>query len=64
MKLLRKKEAADLIGVKIHSLAQLERLGLLHPIRDWSKHRRFREDEVLSFREKLLKGETSMESES
>jgi len=57
MKLLRSKEAADRIGLKPVSLRKLEQGGLLHPIRDWAGHRRFRQDEIDDFREKLLSGE-------
>ncbi len=31
--------------------------GLLHPIRDWAGHRRFRQDELDEFLKKLLAGE-------
>ena len=54
MKLLRVKEAADLLGVKTHSIRQLDRRGLLRAIRDWSGHRRFKDSDVLRLRESLL----------
>jgi DNA-binding transcriptional MerR regulator len=60
MKLLRAKEAATIIGLRPVSLRELDRKGLLHPVRDWAGHRRFREDEVISFREKLLRGELAV----
>lgn len=56
-KLLRCKEAADRCGLKPVSLRQLDKDGILHPIRDWAGHRRFREDEIEDFRKKLLSGE-------
>ncbi len=55
MKLLRVKEAADLLGVKPASIRQLERRGTLRAVRDWVGHRRFREDEVKAFGKKFLK---------
>ena len=58
MRLLRVKEVAELLGVKGSSVRQLEKRGLLTAIRDWSGHRRFREQEVLEFRKSLL-GETN-----
>lgn len=54
MKLLRVKEAAELLGLKCSSVRVLERRGILRAIRDWSDHRRFREDEVLCLRERLF----------
>ncbi len=57
MKLLRTKEAADRVGLKPVSLRRLEEEGLLHPIRDWAGHRRFRQDELDEFSKKLLAGE-------
>ena len=57
IKLLRCKVAADRAGLKPASLRQLDRDGILHPIRDWAGHRRFREDEIDDFRKKLLSGE-------
>ncbi len=56
-KLLRTKKAADRIGLEPASLRILEEKGLLHPIRDWAGHRRFREDEIDEFLQKLLSGE-------
>ena len=56
-KLLRTKKAADRIGLEAASLRILEEKGLLHPIRDWAGHRRFRQDELDEFSEKLLAGE-------
>ena len=55
--LLRRKEAAGQLGVKPASLITLEKKGLLHPLRDWAGHRRFRQSEIDEFREKLLSGE-------
>jgi len=57
MKLLRSKEAAEFLGLKPVSLRELDKKGLLHPVRDWAGHRRFREEELITFREKLLRGE-------
>jgi len=57
MKLLRSKEAAEFVGLKPVSLRELDKKGLLHPVRDWAGHRRFREEELITFREKLLRGE-------
>ena len=57
MKLLRSKEAAEYLGLKPVSLRELDKKGLLHPIRDWAGQRRFPEDELRRFREKLLRGE-------
>ena len=45
-KLLRTKKAADRLGLEPASLRILEAKGLLHPIRDWAGHRRFRQEEV------------------
>ena len=59
VKLLRVKEAADRLGLKTFSLRQLDKQGHLPAIRDWAGHRRFREDDLESFREKLLHGEFS-----
>lgn len=59
MKLLRVKEAADLLGVKPASIRQLERRGLLRGVRDWVGHRRFAQDEVEHLLRKLLSGELS-----
>lgn len=56
MKLLRSKEAAEFLGLKPVSLRELDKKGLLHPVRDWAGHRRFPEDELRRFREKLLRG--------
>jgi len=53
---LRTKETADSIGVKVSSVRILEQRGLLRAVRDWSGHRRFRESEVLKFRDRLLSG--------
>jgi len=54
MKHLRVKEAAELLGVKSASVRQLEKRGLLSSVRDWSGHRRFREDGVLILRERFF----------
>lgn len=62
MKLLRCKEAAHILGLKAGSLRQLEKAGLLLPIRDWAGHRRFREDEVEAFKERLLRGEIGQDA--
>jgi len=59
MKLLRSKEAADFLGLKPVSLRELDKKGLLHPVRDWAGHRRFSEDELGKFKKKLLRGEFS-----
>ena len=56
-KLLRTKEAAEVLGVKANTVRVIERHGLLHAVRDWSGHRRFEEGAVLKFRERLLSGE-------
>ncbi len=64
MKLLRTKEAADRIGLKPVSLRKLEEGGLLHPVRDWAGHRRFRQDEVDEFRDRLLRGEIRIKGEN
>jgi len=61
MRLLRSKEAAEFLGLKAVSLRELDKKGLLHPVRDWAGHRRFREEELVSFREKLLNGDLSGE---
>jgi len=57
LKLLRVKEAAMLLGVKPASIRTLEKRGVIRAVRDWSGHRRFREEEVNAYREKLLNGE-------
>ena len=57
MKLLRTKESANRLGLKPVSLRLLEKKGLLHPVRDWAGHRRFLEEEIDAFRDKLLRGE-------
>jgi excisionase family DNA binding protein len=57
MKLLRVKEAADRLGLKPVSLRELDKKGKLRAVRDWAGHRRFRDDDVDAFREKLLSGE-------
>ena len=57
MRLLRVKEAAELLGVKNASIRELDRRGLLHAVRDWSGHRRFKDSDVLELRETLLQGE-------
>ena len=57
MKLLRAKDAAEFLGLKPVSLRELDKKGLLHPVRDWAGHRRFPEDELRRFREQLLRGE-------
>lgn len=54
MRLLRVKEAAELLGVKNASVRELDRRGLLHAVRDWSGHRRFKDSDVLNLRELLL----------
>jgi DNA-binding transcriptional MerR regulator len=61
MRLLRSKEAAEFLGLKAVSLRELDKRGLLHPVRDWAGHRRFREEELISFRAKLLNGDLSGE---
>ena len=57
IKLLRVKEAATAMGVLPATLRDLDRRGILPAIRDWAGHRRFREDLVKDFKEKLLRGE-------
>jgi excisionase family DNA binding protein len=57
MKLLRVKEAADRLGLKPVSVRELEKRGELRAVRDWAGHRRFRDDEIDAFRERLLSGE-------
>jgi len=57
MKLLRVKEAAEILGLKCSSVRLLERRGILRAIRDWSDHRRFREDDVRRLKQRLLRGE-------
>ena len=59
MKLLRVKEAADILGVKPASVRQLERRGTLRAVRDWAGHRRFSQDEVEDLSQRLLAGELS-----
>ncbi len=59
MKLLRVKEAAELMGLKPASIRQLERRGLLQSVRDWAFHRRFIQSEVERLRVMLLSGELS-----
>ncbi len=56
MRLIRVKEAADLLGVKCSSVRKLDERGVLRSIRDWSGHRRFQEQEVLEYRQSLLEG--------
>ena len=56
-KLLRTKEAAEVLGVKASAIRVVEKRGLLHAVRDWSGHRRFEEGAVLKFRERLISGE-------
>ena len=62
MKLLRVKEAAELMGVKPASIRQLERRGLLQSVRDWAFHRRFTQSDVERVRAMLLSGELSAQS--
>jgi DNA-binding transcriptional MerR regulator len=57
MKLLRSKEAAEFLGLKPASVRELDKKGFLHPVRDWAGHRRFSEDELAIFRERLRSGE-------
>jgi DNA-binding transcriptional MerR regulator len=59
MKLLRSKDAADFLGLKPVTLRELDRQGFLHPIRDWAGHRRFTEEELSTFKSKMLRGEFS-----
>jgi DNA-binding transcriptional MerR regulator len=54
--LRRVKEAADRMGLKPASLRQLEREGLLHPVRDWAGHRRFSDTEIDRVRAELVSG--------
>jgi len=54
MRLIRVKEAAEILGIKPGSIRKLDREGLLSSIRDWSNHRRFIESEVIQFKESLL----------
>jgi excisionase family DNA binding protein len=54
VRLLRVKEAADVLGVKSPSVRQLSRRGTLPSVRDWNGHRRFREPDVIALRESLL----------
>lgn len=54
MKLLRVKEAADLLGVKPWSIRVLDNRGILRAVRDWSGHRRFKEADVIEFRKSLV----------
>ncbi len=61
MRLLRSKEAAEFLGLKAVSLRELDKKGFLHPVRDWAGDRRFREEELISFRAKLLNGDLSGE---
>ena len=56
MRLLRVKEAADFLGLKTASIRELDRRGELTAVRDWADHRRFREDDLVAFRERLLSG--------
>ena len=56
MKLLRVKEAADLLGVKPTSIRQLDRKGILKAVRDWNGHRRFIDSDVVRLQESLLYG--------
>ena len=60
-KLLRTKEAAEVLGVKASAIRVVEKRGLLHAVRDWSGHRRFEEGAVLELRRKLLSGECEEE---
>jgi DNA-binding transcriptional MerR regulator len=64
MRLLRSKEAAEFLGLKTVSLRELDKKGFLNPVRDWAGHRRFSEDELTLFREKLLRGDLSQAEES
>jgi excisionase family DNA binding protein len=57
MKLLRVKEAAEVLGVKPASIRQLEKRGLLPAVRDWNGHRRFKEADVLALPDSLNKGQ-------
>ena len=52
-RLLRVKEAAELLGVKSSSVRQLARRGLLPCVRDWNGHRRFQEEEIIRLRRSL-----------
>lgn len=64
MKLLRIKDAADTLGLKTQSLRQMEKAGLLHPVRDWAGHRRFREDDLRALQKRMLSGKDWRESKS
>lgn len=61
-KLLRVKDAGDLIGVEANYIRVAEKHGLLVAVRDWAGQRRFKESAVLEFRRKLLAGELSRAS--
>lgn len=52
--LLRSKEASDLLGLKHRSMHVLEKRGLIHSIRDWAGHRRFKRQDVLALRKSLF----------
>ena len=56
-RLLRVKEAAMVIGISFSAMRSLDKRQILPAIRDWAGHRRYREDDVYEFREKLLRGE-------
>lgn len=64
MKLFRIKDAAEVLGLKTQSLRQMEKAGIVHPVRDWANHRRFREDEVQALHKRMLSGEDWRESKS
>lgn len=61
MKLLRVKEAADRLGVKLSSVRQLAERGILSHLRDWNGHRRFKEEDVEAVRKRLCAGKLNEE---
>ena len=56
-RLLRTKETADVLGVKVCTVLLLERRGLLPAVRDWAGQRRFLQGDVEKFRKQLMVGE-------
>lgn len=62
-KLLRVKDAADLAGISPSAIRSLDRQHILPAVRDWAGHRRYSEDAVNEFREKLLRGDIQFTEE-
>lgn len=57
IRLLRCKEAGDLLGLKSAYVRALEKRGVLMAVRDPGGHRRFRLDAVLKFKHEHLEAQ-------